>query len=463
MCLLQPRSAQIAQPIKTEVDGLGRHRPSVVSSLSDRLEYKTLTCIPGVAELQFSARSPSASMNEPLVIPDVTAHPLVPRTSLAPSVASIFHGGGENTVGGEGRVPPPWSTAANPPWSTATRPLSDIRELTEPSLAELTNRNHEPVRRSSLSRQGSSGRKFLIDRQGSIGRHNSLREFEGHGRQKPKRAPGLDINHTLLTSEREISVSNIHGVGLDHGPGEETRNAKRIDRDSYVPGQKQPHIPAPPPRGLGYTIPNRGHSQSPVKDDRTDSTIHRLPSRTFLRNAEANFDILDFPKHQHPRISIELHAAASLFVGGGSVEGHIRLVIDDLERSRHRRQLAISRISIDLLGVEEMSSSRRNIFLSLATELVDSDNPPPHNMVESLKQLSPIDPFWLLASSISHLDFMLSLPLDVGPPPFYSKTAKIRYVLCATALIRDQGKQYLVRASQEVSILSVYDRKSLFL
>lgn len=90
---------------------------------------------------------------------------------------------------------------------------------------------------------------------------------------------------------------------------------------------------------------------------------------------------------------------------------------------------------------------------------MDSDNPPPHGMVESLKQISPIDPFWLLAPSASHLPFLISLPLDVGPPPFQSKTARIRYVLCATALIRDQGKQYLVRSSQEVSVLSVYDRE----
>ncbi|TID24201.1 hypothetical protein E6O75_ATG02566 [Venturia nashicola] len=78
-------------------------------------------------------------------------------------------------------------------------------------------------------------------------------------------------------------------------------------------------------------------------------------------------------------------------------------------------------------------------------------------MVESLKQLSPLDPFWMLAASNSSLPFLLSLPLDVGPPPFYSKHARIRYLLAVTLLVRDQGKQYLVRASQEVSVLSVYD------
>jgi len=222
-------------------------------------------------------------------------------------------------------------------------------------------------------------------------------------------------------------------------------------------------LPPPPPRGLGYTMPTRGHSQSPVKDvaTRLDAIyshfMQRVPSRTFVRTVEPNFDVLDFPKHQHPRVSVELHTGAPLFVGGGSVEGHVRVLIDDLERIRHRHQLAISRVSIDLLGVEEMSGTRRNVFLNLATELIDSDNPPPHNMVESLKQISPIDPFWLLAPSVSNLSFLLSLPLDVGPPPFQSKHARIRYVLAVTVLIRDQGKHYLVRSSQEVSVLSVYD------
>ena len=363
---------------------------------------------------------------------------------------------------GENRAPPPWSTSANPPWSTATRPLSDIRELTEPSLAELTNRAHH--RRPSRSRQGSISRKGSIDRKNSISRKNSLREsIKHHTRQPSTHVVELDVNDALPSSER-TDESSAHSLALDNVPPRTSSQiGRRPQRSASLTREKQPSLPPPPPRGLGYTLPNRGRSSSPVRAARMEEKqqMRRIPSRTFVRTSEPNIDVLEFPKHQHPRVTVELHAAASLFVGGGSVEGHIRIVIDDLERVRHRRQLAISRISIDLIGVEEMFSTRRNIFLNLATELVDSDNPPPHNMVESLKQLSPIDPFWLLAPSVSHLPFLISLPLDVGPPPFYSKTARIRYVLCATALIRDQGKQYLVRSSQEVSVLSVYDRKSL--
>ena len=187
-------------------------------------------------------------------------------------------------------------------------------------------------------------------------------------------------------------------------------------------------------------------------------TSWKIPSQTYNRTDQGpNLDIIEFPCHRHPRVSVELQVGAGLFVGGSSIEGYVRVTIEDIERLRRRRELAIARISIDLLGVEELSSSKRFVFLNLATELLDSDNPPPHNMVDSLKQLSPIDPFWALVPSTSTLSFILSLPLDVGPPPFSTKHARIRYVLAATMLIRDQGKQYLVRSSQDISVISVYD------
>jgi hypothetical protein len=145
-------------------------------------------------------------------------------------------------------------------------------------------------------------------------------------------------------------------------------------------------------------------------------------------------------------------------VGGSSIEGTVQINIDDAERIRHRKTLAIARTSIDLLGIEEMMGNRRFVFLNIATELMDEENPPPQNMVDSQNQIGHDDPFWHLMPSITNLPFMMSLPLNVGPPPFHSKNARIRYVLCVSLLIRDQGKQYIVRASEDVTVLSVYDR-----
>ncbi|KAF2101892.1 hypothetical protein NA57DRAFT_35010 [Rhizodiscina lignyota] len=346
---------------------------------------------------------------------------------------------------------PPWSTSGIPPWSTATRPLSDIRELTEPSLVDMTNRKPSVRRQLSKKSSASHTRNVSLARKDSVTaafeKPHSLYKADRTGRQSPIASPSTPGDR-----------SSIYSIPPGNVP---PRSSSRPRRQRSTSQSRGP-IPDPPPREQAYTIRNRGQSRSPVKeyaarfDPVSFESIRHVPSRTFIRNPQP-VDILDAPSHRHPRISADLHISASLFVGGGSIEGHVKINVDDAERLRHKRALALGRVSVDLLGVEEMAWPKRVVFLNLATELVDSENPPPHNMVESLKHISPIDPFWLLTPSISSIPFMLSLPLDVGPPPFQSKNARIRYVLCVTLLVRDQGRLYLVRSSQDVSVLSVYD------
>ncbi|OJD36332.1 arrestin-like protein [Diplodia corticola] len=353
---------------------------------------------------------------------------------------------------------PAWSTSGAPPWSTLTRPLSDIRELTEPSLLELTNRKAlqsestecRVARKCSLTRKGS-----LLSRKGSHSRRPSLKratspaesQHSNHrrGRPSPFQTPGSD-----RSSVYSIPIANI--------PPRSSSRTRKNRANTMACG---PSLPPPAPRGLGFTIPNRGLSRSPVRevaarlDPVSSDVVQRIPSRTFTR--DPSDEVVEFPTHRHPRISVDIQLAAPLFVGGGSLEGNVRIIVEDAERQRHKRALAIARISVDLLGVEEMWNGKRDIFMDLATELVDSDNPPPENMVDSVKQVSPLDPFWLLHPSTTTMPFSISLPLDVGPPPFQSKLARIRYVLSCTLLVRDKGVQYLVRNSQGVSLLSVYD------
>lgn len=87
---------------------------------------------------------------------------------------------------------------------------------------------------------------------------------------------------------------------------------------------------------------------------------------------------------------------------------------------------------MDLIGLEETSGPKKSVFLNLATELIDSENPPPYNMVEDQDQIFPDDPFWHLAPSVTNFPFILSLPLDVGPLPFQSKHA--RFDTCFVSL-----------------------------
>ncbi|KAF2091812.1 hypothetical protein K490DRAFT_12751, partial [Saccharata proteae CBS 121410] len=349
-----------------------------------------------------------------------------------------------------------------------TRPLSDIRELTEPSLVDLASRKlateskhpeSELRRHTSLTRKGS-----LLSRKGSLSRAEPLSRKGSRGSSRLAPSPG--IRH--LTDQHRGRTSPVRSLG--DGPSSiysipdaivPPRSSSRTREANVVPTPQAPAIPPPPPPGIGYTIPNKGRSHSPVKeiaakwDPITSDDVRPIPPRTFAR-VPSN-EILEFPTHRHHRVSTDLKVGAPLFVGGGSLEGSVCVTVDDVDRTRHKRALAIARISIDLLGIEEMLNVKRAVFLNLATELIDSDHPPPPTMVESTRHLSPTDPFWLLNPSVTTMPFSLSLPLDVGPPPFNSKQARIRYLLCVTLLVRDKGTQYLVRSSQDVSVLSVYD------
>jgi hypothetical protein len=114
-------------------------------------------------------------------------------------------------------------------------------------------------------------------------------------------------------------------------------------------------------------------------------------------------------------------------------------------------------MAIDLLGFEDVTHGRTSTFLALGTELLDAAHPPPADMVQSADVISTEGGFWPLASTTTTLPFMVSLPLDTGPPPFQSKHARIRFLLTATALIRDAGKHYRIRNSQDIQVLSTYD------
>lgn len=167
-----------------------------------------------------------------------------------------------------------------------------------------------------------------------------------------------------------------------------------------------PKIPPPPPRGLGNTIPRRGQSLSLLRqvaarlDPVTSDRSRRIPSRTFIKGPLAG-DILEFPTHKHPRVDLELELAVRLFVGGRSIEGTAQISTDDADRVRYKRTLSIVRIPVDPIGLEEMTGSKKSVFLNLATELIGSENPPPYNMVESQDQISLDDSFCALSYEFS--------------------------------------------------------------
>ncbi|KAK5685111.1 hypothetical protein LTS10_003187 [Elasticomyces elasticus] len=367
-------------------------------------------------------------------------------------------------------VKPTIPAIAPVPWPpNATRPLSDIREITEPSLMNLTSRlsNAQLRDKASVSRAGSARHNDSMRYHGSIKRSESTapqgsvkraKSFSGEGaKQGDDRflKPHDAISSSSYSSSPE--QSGCYAVPLGSVP-------RRSSSFGHTQQHAHSYVQRPATRAgnTAVSIANRGQGRSPVKeavlrlDPVTAGTSRRLPSRTFVR-CPAPIDILDSPNHKHPRLKLDLQVSAPISVGGGTVEGHVKVTIDDNERLKQRRTLGIGTISIDLLGYEEVSGGRKASFLALGTDIVDAQHPPPLDMIEPANPLTAGDKFWTTSPSTSALPFLVSLPLDTGPPPFTSKHANIRFLLCATALIRDGGTHYRVRTTQEVQILPTYD------
>lgn len=225
------------------------------------------------------------------------------------------------------------------------------------------------------------------------------------------------------------------------------------------------YLPLPPPRRSGQTIPTSGTSVSPVRLavaalEPVSSEMRTMPSRTFVRSVRP-VDIVDFPKLNHPRVAVDIRVSSPLFMGGGTVEGSLQIVLDGGASGgwrKSRSAMSIDRVSVDVLGVES-SHGKQWIFRSLASELIDEAHPPPKTMVASTGALTGA--FWETVPSSSVLPFCLNLPVNMGPPPYRSKQARIRYMTCATLTVKIAGVQHFVRRSLEIAILSVHDRKWL--
>ncbi|KAK5173900.1 uncharacterized protein LTR77_002581 [Saxophila tyrrhenica] len=394
-----------------------------------------------------------------------------------------------------GSQPPP----ALPP--VVPRPLSDIRELSEPSFIDAvvqragnTNQQtqhqqqqHQQQRRTSATRSSSLRGKSSVKRSGSSGRtgysHMARKPVPTHGHSHGQafvhahaRAHSADAGSSSY-SDSTPEKSSLYSIPHTSVPPRRSSSATHIqqrslrDRDRSTGGhhgRKASLRSIPPqhhgPRGRGdaFTVPNHGPSHSPVKaakqrhDAVRSDAARRMPSRTFVRTT-GEMDIVAFPASRHPRVKLELQVSAPLFVGGGSIEGQVKITVDENEWIKSRRSLGLGSLSVDVVGFEDLPGGRKASFLAVGTEVVDAAHPPPSNLVEPPNPLVPEEKFWTLLPSTSALPFMVSLPLDTGPPPFQSKNASVRFVLCATALIRDAGKHYRVRTSQDVQVISTYD------
>ena len=276
---------------------------------------------------------------------------------------------------------------------------------------------------------------------------------------------GAYAGNTSTPFNRAYSTST-YSLPLSRVPVRKSSRVRLQRRPSQVSKVVGDASKLPPPsRGAGRTIPTRGNSTSPVRSaarrlNPISSDMRRIPSRTFVRSVKP-MDILDFPELSHPRVSLEVQTPAPLFVGGGTIEGQVRIMIDgnrDTHVSEPGKAVSIGRISVDVLGVET-SYGKSNIYRSLAVELVDEEHAPPSTMIAASRALS--EAFWEVRPSDSVLPFRLNLPVNMGPPPYSSKRASIKYILCATIAVKISGKQSFIRRSQQIAVLTVHDRMYL--
>ena len=263
--------------------------------------------------------------------------------------------------------------------------------------------------------------------------------------------------------------ASLHGLGsraasamsLPLREVPERRSSISIFSQQPIPSQKasfsdMPKWRMPPASTQSRTVPNRGRSISPVrhalsKSAQGSETMRPAPSHTVIRTT-APTDILDKAQVKNDRIEIGVHLPSPLFVGGGTVEGYVSFTVDNavLVTRKKLKALTLSRLSVDIIGVEEVSDGKRWAFLALGTELFDESHPPPGSVIDS--ELG-----WQLKPGSVRIPFCINLPLNLGPPPYRSKQACIRYILCPTAHIAVGEKRSIVRQSWNIQMLTVHD------
>src|SRR5690606_5707929 len=107
----------------------------------------------------------------------------------------------------------------------------------------------------------------------------------------------------------------------------------------------------------------------------------------------------------------------------------------------------------------ELSFTRKHVFLSVASELIDDEHPPPPAMLRPIE--SELNVFWPIRPCRANVPFELLLPNDVGPGYFYSARARIRYIIHGTLLLTFNGVKTLVRCCRDIRLLSTLPSNTL--
>ncbi|KAK6371292.1 hypothetical protein LTS17_009023 [Exophiala oligosperma] len=329
--------------------------------------------------------------------------------------------------------------------------LSDIREVSGSSKAtstgdhpgEWTDGANDTPKRRPLPRPDNLSQTTSSDYLPPTPNHSEPRNFTALG---DRAVSAISLPRKCVPERR--SSASIFSQGL---AGSKPNSLQEL------PTWKASELD-----GIGKMIPNRGRARSPVRravDRGAQSAEIFRPSltRTFIRTSPPH-EILDNGSMRHPRVDLSIRLPSPLFVGGGTVEGHMSIEVDGgAPRKPKWKPIYVSRASVDVIGVEEINDGRRWVFLSLATELFDKETPPPPSLVTSQQPAETPEIWWELKSAKTNIPFCVNLPLKLGPPPYASKQASIRYILCPSLVIKIGEKRSTVRQTWSIQMLTVHD------
>lgn len=327
--------------------------------------------------------------------------------------------------------------------------LSDIREVSDSSKAAKSTHEHS----ASLDGMKELPSTPVRQRDASPSSSNASRA-------------NVPVSHKASLVGLGSRATSAMSLPIREVP--ERRSSISVLSRKAVPSRKPslPSVPkwrVAPSSSQTKTIPNRGRSTSPVRAalDRSTQSSEALrpsPLQTIIRTTPS-MDLLDKPQVKNDRLEMGVNLPSPLFVGGGTVEGHVSLIVDNamLVSRKKLKPVSISRLSVDIIGVEEVNDGRRWTFLALGTDLFDEAHPPPHGLIDGRSSKYRSELGWLLKPASVTIPFCINLPLNLGPPPYDSKQACIRYVLCPTAHITVGEKRSVVRRSWNIQMLTVHD------
>ncbi|QIW95454.1 hypothetical protein AMS68_000972 [Peltaster fructicola] len=258
--------------------------------------------------------------------------------------------------------------------SLSQRPLSDIRELTEPSLPEmpalhipLSNRRQQELHQNIAKALPNRSRSTRSTRE-----QDAIYTAARYTHDDPSSSASSDSPACAVPASSVPQRSSSRA---------QTRSARSKSQNVSRRPSARARTTQSSPTKISVAHAKHGIAQIPMP-----ATRARVP---------ASLDVADCPTIRHPRVKLEMHTSAPLHVGGGCVQGYIKMTVAGHDR--------------------------------------------------------------YLRSATSTVPFTIRLPLDTGPPPFESKLARITFLLSATLTIVDQHKYYRVRTSQSICILPVCD------